>query len=238
MNLTEATKTLESLGTTQNRKVYGRHGVTGERFGVSYANLGVLKKQIGVDHALAEQLWRTENHDARVLATMVADPRKITSSTLDAWAKDLDSYVITNALSSLVSRTSFARAKFIKWSRSRGEWIGSAGWEALAYLAGMDDELPDQFFIQQLGVIEREIENRLNRVRHAMNQALIAIGGRNATLRRRACAAARRIGPVAVDHGETGCKTPEAVGYIDKMWKHKEMMAARKAARATKRGKA
>lgn len=235
MKLRETMRALEDVGSAQTRKTYGRHGVSGKQFGVSYGALGNLKKRIGVDHALAEQLWRSGNHDARVLSTMIAAADEVKSSTLDGWARELDSYVITNAFSSLVSRTPFAHAKFEKWNRSKSEWVASAGWETLSYLAGMDNDLDNAFFIDQLRVIEAGIHDRLNRVRHAMNQALIAIGGRNAPLRKRACTAARRIGTVEVDHGQTGCTTPRAVPYIDKMWKHKEVMESRRMAREAKK---
>jgi 3-methyladenine DNA glycosylase AlkD len=59
---------LRSLGTEQNRKIYSRHGVQGEMFGVSYANLEKLRKKIKTDHMLAGQLWAAGNHDARILA--------------------------------------------------------------------------------------------------------------------------------------------------------------------------
>ena len=51
-----------------------------------------------------------------------------------------------------------------------------------------------------------------------MNMAVIAIGCRSAGLRKEANAAARRIGVVEVDHGDTACKTPAAAEYIDKAW--------------------
>jgi hypothetical protein len=53
-----------------------------------------------------------------------------------------------------------------------------------------------------------------------MNMAVIQIGCRNAALRKAATAAARRIGKVVVDHGDTACKTPDAAAYIDKAWAH------------------
>jgi hypothetical protein len=38
-----------------------------------------------------------------------------------------------------------------------------------------------------------------------------------------------------VDHGDTACKTPDAVSYIEKMWaRKKEREAARPAAKAGK----
>lgn len=39
-------KELKRMGTAQNRKVYARHGVGENMFGVSYANLNALKKKI------------------------------------------------------------------------------------------------------------------------------------------------------------------------------------------------
>ena len=77
MNVKQALAKLKALGTAQNRKVYARHGVTREAFGVSYANLGKLVREIKVDHELALGLWKSGNHDARVLATMVADPEEV-----------------------------------------------------------------------------------------------------------------------------------------------------------------
>ena len=53
-----------------------------------------------------------------------------------------------------------------------------------------------------------------------MNQAVIAIGCRSAALRKSATAAAKRIGKVEIDHGNTACKTPDAAEYIDKAWSH------------------
>ncbi len=213
---------LRTMGTEQNRKVYARHGVGKKMYGVSYANLNKLKKQIGTDQALAEQLWASRNHDARVLATMVADPGQAKSGTLDAWVRDVDSYVLADALRDLVARTPFAFKKFERWSRSKSEFVGQIGWGLLSYLAGQVEDLNNAFFIDQLKAIEADIHDRANRVRHSMNGAIISIGARNATLRQRATAAANRIGTIEVDHGETNCTTPAAVPYIDKMWARKE----------------
>jgi 3-methyladenine DNA glycosylase AlkD len=208
---------LESLGTEQNRKIYQRHGVGEDQYGVSYANLGRLKKRITVDHDLALALWASGNHDARVLATMVADPRRADSALLDAWVSDLTNYVITDAFTDLAARTPYAREKAEAWLRSEDEWTGRAGWHVLARLAGTPGALTDEEVAPYIPVIEREIHTRKNRVRDAMNNALIAIGGRGGDLEAEALAAAARIGVVEVDHGETNCKTPDAAAYIRRM---------------------
>lgn len=216
MNKTDVLKTLEKMGTAQNRKVYARHGVGGKLFGVSYANQGKLTKQIKTDHELALGLWSSGNHDARVLATMIADPAQADGKFLEGWARDLDNYVISDAFINFVAKSPLAKKKMEKWTKSRSEWTGAAGYGVLAVLAMRDDELEDTYFEDHLEKIEAEIHTRKNRVRHSMNNALIAIGMRNKQLEKRAIAAAKRIGKVEVDHGETGCKTPDAIPYIKK----------------------
>jgi len=216
MKVKDALARLQELGTEQNRKVYARHGVNGPMHGVSFANLKQLKKEIGKNHRLAESLWRSGNHDARVLATMVADPAKATARGLDEWARDLDNYVITDAFSGYVARSGMAKRKFEVWGKRQGEFIGQAGWNLLTTLANKKDERPDRYFVPHIATIEHEIHQRKNRVRHAMNMALIAIGLRSPALEKKATAAAKRIGKVEVDHGETSCTTPEFEPYVKK----------------------
>lgn len=216
MTTTGTLKELKSMGTAQNRKIYSRHGVVGEMYGVSYANLGKLKKKIKVDHQLALELWATGNHDARVLATMIADPEQMKASTLDAWVRDLDNPVLTDAFAGLISRTPYAAKRIERWAGSRNEWTGRAGWHLVAQMAMRDQDLPDRYFEGHLKSIEKEIHGRKNRVRESMNGALIAIGMRSAALEKKAMTSAARVGKVEVDHGETGCKTPDAALYIKK----------------------
>jgi 3-methyladenine DNA glycosylase AlkD len=217
MNVDEAMKELERAGTAQNRKVYARHGIGERMFGVSFAALRTLAKSIMVDHELARGLWATGNHDARVLATMVADPERLDRKLLDRWSRDLDNYVVADAFAQMVSRSSLLREKMDAWTATEGEWVGRAGWRLLSYLALEHDEVADEMLEERLSVIEREIHRRPNRMRDAMNGALIAIGLRNPKLEKKAIAAAKRIGKVEVDHGETSCETPDAATYIAKV---------------------
>src|SRR6185369_7128981 len=90
---------LKALGTEQARKTYRRHGVGEEVYGVSYADLKTLTKKIKINHDLAQTLWASGNHDARILATMIADPKKADSDLLESWVHALHNYVITDAVS-------------------------------------------------------------------------------------------------------------------------------------------
>ena len=214
MNYRETMKALKTHGTAQNRKVYARHGATDPMFGVSYKNLNALKKKIKTDPALAEQLWQSGNHDARILATMITDPAALKSSDIDRWAKDLTDYPVSDALAKLVSTSPHAVKKMEKWLHARSEWTGRTGWMVATHLAGRKGALTDARCAQFLQDIEANIHGAKNRVKDAMNGTLIQIGLRSDKLEKKAVAAAKRIGTVDVDHGETGCKTPDAVEYI------------------------
>jgi 3-methyladenine DNA glycosylase AlkD len=224
MTPTEVLAALEAAGTAQNRKIYARHGVTSPLHGVSFADLKRLRKAIGVDHEVALALWATGNHDARMLATMVADPARMGRRELDSWIREVDNYVLADAVSDLTARTEHLTSRADKWIRSRAEFTAHAGWALVGNQAMNDPELPAAYFDNRLARIEATMADAPNRTRHAMHMTLIAIGGRSPGLRRRAVATTKRIGTPLVDHGQTSCKTPDAIPYIDRMW---ERAAAR-----------
>src|SRR5262245_60274625 len=169
---------LRDLGTEQPSKPYRRHGITSETYGVSYADLNKLRKRIKVDHDLARELWASGVHDARILATMIADPKRADAALIDEWSRGLGNYVEADALSGFVARTDLASARMAEWLESDDEWLGTAGWNLLGQLALHDTTLPDDYFVPYLARIERDLHRSKNRVRYAMNNALIAIGMR------------------------------------------------------------
>ena len=228
MTKTEAMKELRTNGSAQTRKTYRRHGIQGQMFGVSYAVLGKLKKKIKIDQSLAEQLWATSNLDARVLATMIADPGTIRVGTLHAWAKDLDNRGLAGALSNVAAEAPSAMKLMEKWTAAKGEMIGCAGWHTLASMARQDTDLSNAYFNRHLATIEAQIHTSKNWIKHAMNNALISIGVRNPVLQEKAIAAARRIGKVQIDHGQTSCKTPDAAAYIRKTVAHNKKKAQKR----------
>lgn len=231
MDFQTVMKRLEEMGTAQNRKVYARHGVGEKMFGVSFANLGKLQKQINVNHELAGQLWASGNHDAQVLATMVADPQALTDKQAEAWLKGFDNYTLSEMFGGLVAKSPLALKKAEKWHKSKDEWVASTGWRMIAQLALNKPELPDEYFDPYLEQIASGIHQQKNRVRYEMNGALIAIGLRNTALEKKAVAVAKKIGKVEVDHGQTGCKTPDAAEYIAKALAYRHKKTAKAAAK-------
>jgi len=212
---------LKEVGTAQNRKVYARHGVVEDSFGVSFAEIRKLAKQVGTAHDIGMALWATANHDARVLACQVMDPVACSLEQMEEMVGSVDNYVVSDQLAALVARRPDAAARAEAWSRDEAEFVAATAWTCVSVLALRPEGPDDNWFAGWLARAEADIHDAPNRVRHAMNQAVIAIGCRNEPLREAALAVADRIGPVQVDHGETGCKTPAARPYIERTWQRK-----------------
>lgn len=220
MTLAEAMAALEKAGSAQTRKTYARHGAPEPMFGVSFAALKTLFKRIGVDHDLALSLWKTRNFDARNLAVKVAAPSRMSPADLGRWAREAGTPILLGYVAQLASEGPHAAAVAERWSASSDPAESCAAWPLIGQLALRDESTPDAWFESRIAEIERAIHSAPNAHREVMNQALIAIGCRGAALRKAATVAARRIGKVDVDHGDTACKTPDAAAYIEATWAH------------------
>jgi len=214
--LAEVLAQLEAAGSEQTRKTYARHGIRGECFGVSYAILGQLRKKIKVDDSLALELWASGIHDARILACMVMDTTKITRERLDAMVDVIDNYALAGELGDLIARSPLLMEIHDTWRSDVGEWRSAIGWRMVSAIAAKGDVSLDLGHVY-LAEIEAGVASAPNRTRLAMNSALIALGGYNSCLHEDVVACSGRIGPIQVDHGDTGCKTPDPVVYMQKM---------------------
>ncbi len=216
MLLAEVLAQLEAAGSEQTRKTYARHGIRGECFGVSYAVLGQLRKKIKVNDALALELWASGNHDARILACMVMDTAKLTLERINAMVDVIDNYALAGELGDLIARSPLLMDVHDTWRFDPGEWRSAIGWRMVSAIAAKGDVSLDVGHAY-LAEIEVGVENAPNRTRLAMNSAMISLGGYNAGLFDQVSALSKRLGPIQVDHGDTGCKTPDPVSYMTKM---------------------
>lgn len=230
MELAETLRRLEALGSEQTRKIFRRHGAGEKMYGVKYGDLEGLRKEIKRDHALALQLWATGNHDARTLATMIADPAQIDEAQAAALAGEAENHIQADALAGLVAKNPYAWSLAERWLDSDRPNLSRLAWSIVGTLANRPAG-EDERFMALLPAIEAGIHTRPNRIREAMNWTLIAIGVRSERLAAEAVAVAGRIGKVTVDHGDTSCKTPDAIPYIRKGRAHRVAQAEKDASK-------
>lgn len=222
LNASEILTTLKKLGKPQTAAIYKRHGSGDNVFGVLTSEIAKLQKKIKIDHTLAMELWETGNAEARVLALQVADPEKLTRAGADRLLKDGPVPFLRYYLCGLLAHSPIADKTMHSWMKSPGEFPREMGYGIFGVRLKDDpDSISDADAEKVLATIEAEIQRSPNWARYAMNGALISIGIFKPALRKKAIEAARRIGKVEVDHGETNCKTPDAVLYIEKASKRK-----------------
>jgi 3-methyladenine DNA glycosylase AlkD len=162
--------------------------------GVTVRELRSLARQIGRDHALALELWESGIHEARILATIIDDPARVTRRQMNAWARDFDSWdVCDHGCHNLFRYTPHAWTMAVKWAASPHEFVRRAGFSLIAALAWEDKTARDRDFIALFPLIAAAATDERNMVKKAVNWALRAIGKRNPSLRRRAIAAASKI---------------------------------------------
>lgn len=172
-----------------------RFGINNETaLGVKIPEVRKLAKIIKKDHPLALQLWNTHIHEARILATMIADPKQVTPQLIDAWTNDFLSWDLCDqACGNLFDRTPYAIEKALEYSKHEKEFIKRTSFVLMAELSIHDKKAPDSVFTQFLPIIEREAWDDRNFVKKAVNWALRQIGKRNNTLLPKAIACAERI---------------------------------------------
>lgn len=195
MQAAEVLKQLESMANPAAVAGMAKFAVGGQHtLGISIPPLRQMAKTIGQDHALAQELWASGIHEARILAAFIDNPQQVSEAQLEAWVKDFDSWdVCDQCCISLFRQTPFAYQKVDEWSSREEEFVKRAAFALLAILAVHDKKAGDERFIGFLPLIQRAATDERNFVKKAVNWALRQIGKRNRHLNRAAIQAAQEL---------------------------------------------
>lgn len=161
--------------------------------GLSMPAVRALAKGVR-SHELAQQLWASGIHEARILAGLVDEPGKVTREQMDSWAADFDSWDICDQVCmNLFDRTPFALDCIYTWCDRKEEFVRRASFALMACLAVHDKKATDDFFVQFLPLILRRADDGRNYVKKAVSWALRQIGKRDEALRRIALETAQEM---------------------------------------------
>lgn len=155
-----------------------------------------VKKQVPLDqrHELAQQLWDTEIHEARILASMIDNPKQVTKKQMDTWTKDFYSWDLCDQVcGNLFQKTDFFLDKAFQYSTSKSEFIKRTGFVLMVQYAVHHKKAPDDLCLEFLKRVEEEAWDQRNFVRKATNWCLRQIGKRSKFLHPYAIACAERI---------------------------------------------
>jgi 3-methyladenine DNA glycosylase AlkD len=172
-----------------------KYGIKGEkRLGVSIPELRKIAKEVGKNHQLALELWKTKIPEAMILASMVDVPEEVAEEQMEAWVKDFNSWdVCDQVCMNLFEKTPLVWKKINDWTTREEEFVKRAGYALIACLAWHNKEASDEKFIQLFPVIKRGVTDERNLVKKAVSWALRNIGKRNPKLNQAALELAGEI---------------------------------------------
>ena len=188
-------KQLKSLSDPEAVAGMARFGINPDNtLGVSIPAIRKMAKEIGKNHALAQEFWSSGIHEARILAGMVDDPGEVTVEQMERWAADFDSWdVCDQVCSNLFDKTRFAYEKAHEWSGREEEFVRRAGFVLMATLSVHDKKAGDEKILEFLPLIKNGALDERNFVKKAVNWALRQIGKRNMDLNKAAILTANDI---------------------------------------------
>jgi 3-methyladenine DNA glycosylase AlkD len=219
MTVQQVMTELEKLGSPGTKKVLLQHGVREPFFGVKIGDMKPIQKKIRVDYQLAKDLYATGNADAQYLAGLIADDAKMTKADLQTWVKQALSNTINEYAVPWVAAGNPQGYELAKeWIDSPQEHISTAGWSTLANLVALqpNEKLDLPGLKTLLARVVKTIHSAPNRTRYTMNNFVICLGAYVQPLSAEAIAAAKKIGPVTIDMGNTSCQVPLAIEYMQK----------------------
>ncbi len=188
-------KKLKQLGTKRNRDRMARFGINTEKaFGISIAELRKIAKPLGKNRSLALKLWGSGWHEARILASMVDEPEKLTERQMDASVRKFDSWDLCDGvIQNLFKKSPLAYKKAYQWCESEKEFVKRAGFVMMAQLAGSDKKADDKTFIKMFPPIKKGALDERNFVKKAVNWAIRQIGKRNTALNKKAISLCKEL---------------------------------------------
>lgn len=214
--LQEALAQLESLGTEKMRQQNIRHGARGQQFGVRRGDVRKLAKKIKSDHALALALWQTENIDARFLAILLMEVKKISAEEMDQLVRSVTFVEVADWLITyVVKHHNDKEALRQEWMASKDPMAARAGWSLTAERVVKRPQGLDLSAL--LNRIESQMGSAPEEAQWTMNFVLAEIGIHFPEHRERAMAIGEKLGLYRDYPVSKGCISPFAPIWIREM---------------------
>lgn len=216
MTVKELLVQLKALGTEKMREHNSKYGAGDNQFGVKMGDIRALAKKIKLNHGLALDLWETGNVDARLLAILIIDPKKLSKNEIGRMVKSETFTQVADWLHANVIKKhpdhEFLRGE---WMQSKNKMCARAGW---SLTAGAVLRNPDMLDLPALlDRIETEMGKAAPEVQWTMNSTLAQIGINFPEYRARAVAIGEKLGVYRNYPVSKGCTSPFAPVWINEM---------------------
>ena len=153
--------------------------------GVTMPQLRQYARKFGRDQELADLLWSSPIHEAKILATIIADPQNFPLEKADAWMRDLYSWDLCDQFCiNVLVKTSYVLELPTRWAGEKAEFQKRAPMALIAVIAVHRKDLTDDDLLIYKSLLSDAATDQRNFVKKAVNWAIRQIGKRNDNLRR------------------------------------------------------
>ncbi|RAI97705.1 3-methyladenine DNA glycosylase AlkD [Chitinophaga skermanii] len=221
MQVQDILKELQSLSNAATLKHNKKSGAHDNQYGVKLGDIRKIAANIKTNHALALELWQTNNIDAKLLACLIIKPTALSPKEVTALVESIDFVGEADWFTSYILKDYPNKDQFREsWMKSKNKWAARAGWSLMASkiaqgAEGLDlDKLLDQ--------LEKEMPIAVPEVQWTMNYALAYTGIHHPAYRARALALGEKLGILRDYPVSKGCTSPFAPIWINEMVKRAE----------------
>ena len=129
MTTQEALAKLKALRNEKMLLHNKKHGAGDNQFGVKLGDIRNLAKSIKTNNELARSLWKTENLDARLLSTLIIDPKTLSPDEVDQMVRSASVAQLADWVNAYVVKEYPDKESLRKkWMTSSDPWAARAGW--------------------------------------------------------------------------------------------------------------
>jgi 3-methyladenine DNA glycosylase AlkD len=216
MTVKQAMAEMKALGDPKMREYHQKGGAGKDVFGLKMGDVRNVAKKIKTDHALAKELWKTGNLEARLLTTLICKPKEFTTAEVDKMVREVDYAWLADWLNSYVVKQHPQKEELrVKWMKDKHSSAARAGWSltterVIKDPAGLDLE-------GLLDRIEKEMAKAPELSKWTMNFCLGEIAMNHPKLRARAVKIGEKIGAYKDWPVSKGCIPPYVPVWVKEM---------------------
>jgi 3-methyladenine DNA glycosylase AlkD len=187
---------LKFLADEKAAKNVERFGIPSDKaLGIKVPELRQIAKSIKKNHELALGLWQADIHEAKVLASMIGDPKLMTAQQMDQWVADMYSWdVCDQCCGNLFVYTPFWKSKVAEWIASSHEFTRRAGVVLIAEATmHRKKDVTDDELRHMLQLALTVADDPRNFVKKAVSWAMRQVGKKRSTLTTEVIAMAKEL---------------------------------------------
>ncbi len=216
MQTEEIIEKLKSMGNPVYSDSNNKLGIEGVKvLGVGVTKIKKLAKEIKKNHELALKLWDEPYIETKLLSVFIENPKEVSLEQIKEQIPNSRGFMLADYYAEYITvKTKYTDELIKEWTISGNNHIKKAGYALLYIKAKKDKKADNDFFRPFIPIIENELQDSENWVKESMNYCLMYIGARSKELNQLCLDAAKKIGKVTIDYGETSCMTVDSIKFL------------------------